>query len=282
MATAETGEGAPPAAAVDQTDSALRALRVLELLAGMEQPASLTAIATTAHMTKTRAYRILRSLQESGFVHHAGRSGYRVGSRAIALATLMSPRPALVQSARPVLMRLALTSGETATLHLRSGGHRVLVLGEESPRSALRRVVMFGERSPLTSGCGGTSILAHLPPAEAAEVIAGHVPAEQRGELQAQLAEIRARGYAVSYSSNHAGLHGISTVLLDPADGYPLGSLVVAGPEQRLPEKALLALAGPLRSASAELAPRLAAVIGPNSSVRLASLDVTIQDLLTR
>ncbi|MDH6523373.1 IclR family acetate operon transcriptional repressor [Streptomyces sp. SAI-135] len=275
-----TGSGVP--AATEQSDSALRALRVLELLAGMEQPASLTAIAQVTRLTKTRTYRILRSLQDGGFVHHAGRSGYRVGSRAIALATLMSPRPALVQSARPVLMRLALTSGETATLHLRSGGHRVLVLGEESPGSALRRVVLFGERSPLTSGCGGTSILAHLPQAEAAEVIEEHVPAESRSHLAEQLAEIRAHGYAVSYSSNHPGLHGIATALLDPADDYPLGSLVIAGPEQRLPKPALLALAGPLQAASRELAPRLAAVIGPNSSVRLASLDVTIQDLLTR
>ncbi|WP_063746977.1 IclR family transcriptional regulator [Streptomyces canus] len=282
MTKPETRTGAGVPAATEQSDSALRALRVLELLAGMEQPASLTAIAQVTRLTKTRTYRILRSLQDSGFVHHAGRSGYRVGSRAIALATLMSPRPALVQSARPVLMRLALTSGETATLHLRSGGHRVLVLGEESPGSALRRVVLFGERSPLTSGCGGTSILAHLPQAEAAEVIEEHVAAESRSHLAKQLAEIRAQGYAVSYSSNHPGLHGIATALLDPADDYPLGSLVIAGPEQRLPKPALLALAGPLRAASSELAPRLAAVIGPNSSVRLASLDVTIQDLLTR
>ncbi|WP_225625847.1 IclR family transcriptional regulator [Streptomyces werraensis] len=282
MAERETTAGPAAAAAGEQTGSALRALWVLEVLAGMEQPASLTAISQATRLTKTRTYRILRSLQDGGFVHHAGRSGYRVGSRAIALATLMSPRPALVRSARPVLMRLALTGKESASLHLRSGSHRVLVLGEEWPGGVLRRVVMFGERSPLTSGCGGTSILAHLPEPEADEVIDAHVPAELRERLRDQLAQIRAQGYAVSYSSNHAGLHGIGTALLDPADGYPLGSLVIAGPEQRLPKPKLLALAGPLQAAGAELAPRLAAVIGPNSSVRLASLDVTIQDLLTR
>lgn len=282
MTNPETAQVNGPPQGLDQADSALRALRVLELLAGMEQPASLMAIATAAQLSKTRAYRILRSLQDGGFVHHAGRSGYRIGSRAIALAMLMSPRPALVQSTRPVLLRLAMASGETATLHLRSGSHRVLVLGEEAPRSALRRVVMFGERAPLTNGCSGTSILAHLPGAEAADVLTRHVRPENRLRLEAQLAEIRTQGFAISFSSNHEGLNGISTALLDPADGYPLGSLAIAGPEQRMPEGVLLRLAGPLKAASAELAPRLAEVIGPNSSVRLDSLDVTIQELLTR
>ncbi|WP_327654357.1 IclR family transcriptional regulator [Streptomyces sp. NBC_00483] len=271
-----------PTTAPEEPVPALRALRVLELLAGMEQPASLTAISAGSGLSKTRTYRALRNLQDSGFVHHVGRSGYRIGSRAIALATLMSPRPALIRSTRPVLMRLALGGGETATLHLRSGGHRVLVLGEEAPHSALRRVVMFGERSPLTSGCSGTSILAHLPQAEAEQIIEQQLAPEQRPRMRRQLSEIREQGYAMSFSSNHVGLHGISTALLDPADGYPLGSLAIAGPEARLPERKLLGLVGSLQAASAELAPRLAVVIGPNSSVRLDSLDVTIQELLTR
>jgi hypothetical protein len=58
----------------------------------------------------------------------------------------------------------------------------------------------------------------------------------------------------------------------------PLGSIAVAGPDERLPEEALRRLAQPLMSACSDLAPHLATVLGPNSSVRLEALDVTIRE----
>ncbi len=269
-----------PNASPEQPDSALRAMRVLEALAGMEQPAGLLTIAAAMNLSKTRTYRVLRSLQDHGYVDHADRNGYRIGSRSIALASLIGPRPALLQRARPVLAKLVGVASESATLHLRSGAHRVLVLGVEARNNVLHRSVMVGERAPLTSGCSGTTILAHLPPAEADEIITAHTTAQQRPALSTLLGRIRDDGFAVSFSSNHVGLNGIAAALLDPDDGYPLGSLAIAGAEQRLPEAALRRLAGPLRVACADLAPRLATVLGPNSSVRLESLDVTIQDFL--
>lgn len=270
------GESAPQ----KNPDFGLRAMHVLELLATMEQPASLLAVAEAANLTKTSAYRALRGLQDEGYVDHAGRAGYRIGSRSIALASLIGPRPALLQRARPVLARLAELSAETTTLHLRSGDHRVLVLGAEAAGSMLRCRVMVGERAPLTSGCSGTAILAHLPEAEAEHIVTVHTRPRQRKELARQLDEIRAQGYAMSFSANHPGLNGIGCALLDPADGNPLGSISVAGFEQHLTEAKLRKLIRPLRAACADLAPKLAVVIGPNSSLRLDSLDVTIQDFL--
>jgi len=269
-----------PTTGKEQPDSALRAMRVLEALAGMEQPAGLLTIAAAVNLSKTRAYRVLRSLQDHGYVDHADRNGYRIGSRSLALASLIGPRPALLQRARPVLAKLVGVASESATLHLRSGAHRVLVLGVEAHNNVLHRSVMVGERAPLTSGCSGTTILAHLPSAEADEIIKVHTKPKQRPALSALLHQTRDDGVALSFSSNHVGLNGIAAPLLDPEDGYPLGSVAIAGAEQRLPEAALRRLARPLSAACAELAPRLATVLGPNSSVRLESLDVTIQDFL--
>lgn len=261
-------------------DSLLRALRVLERLAGMEQPASLLDIAAATDLSKTKAYRVLRSLQEDGYVDHAGRDGYRIGSRSIALASLIGLRPALLQRARPILTQLAGRVSETVTLHLRSGAYRVLVLGAEPPGSVLHRRVMVGERAPLTSGCSGTSILAFLSDGEADEIIRTHEKLSQRKNLTALIARIRGDGYATSFSSNHVGLNGISAPLLDPETNVPLGSVAIAGPEERLSEPALRKLTPLMLAACTDLAPRLATVLGPNSSVRVESLDVTIQDFL--
>lgn len=82
-----------PTTGKEQPDSALRAMRVLEALAGMEQPAGLLTIAAAVNLSKTRAYRVLRSLQDHGYVDHADRNGYRIGSRSLALASLIGPRP---------------------------------------------------------------------------------------------------------------------------------------------------------------------------------------------
>lgn len=257
-----------------------RSLRVLEALAGMEQPAALLTVAAATGLSKANAYRALRSLQDEGYVDHLGRRGYRIGSRSIALASLIGPRPALLQRARPVLSRLAAQAGETATLHLRSGEHRVLVLGTQPAHHRDGRAVHVGERAPLTSGCSGRAILAHLPGKQAEKVIATYAGDGKRAWVEQELESIRTVGYAMSFSENHPHLNGIGKALLDPDDGYPLGSIVFAGPEERLPEQTLRRLAMPLSAACDRLAPRLATVIGPNSSVRLESLNVTIQDFI--
>jgi IclR family transcriptional regulator, acetate operon repressor len=140
--------------------------------------------------------------------------------------------------------------------------------------------VTIGERWPLTHGYSGRAILAFLSRAEADEIITTYAPEPARRGMPAQLAGIREQHYALSFSDNHLGLNGIAAPLLDPADGAPLGSVAIAGLDRRLPKNTLLQLATPQHVTCAELAPRLAAVLGPNSTMRLDSLDVTIEDFL--
>jgi len=257
----------------------LRCIQVLEALAGMAQPASLDAVIERTGLTKLKAYRSLRHLQDAGYVDHIGRDGYRIGCRSLTLGTLVGPRPALLTAARPVLRWLAEVSSESAIFNLRSGSHRVLVMGVEPPSQPVRRGVRLGERAPLTSGASGTAILAHLPPEEAEEIIRSRPRREPRPTPD-QLAAIRADGCAFSFSANHVGVSGVSAPLLTPAGGYPLGSMSIGGAQDRLPEATLRRLSGPLRRACKKLAPELAGMLGPHSSKRLSALDVTIQELL--
>lgn len=276
--------------------SQIRVLSVLETLAGMEQPAGLEAVAAATNLTVSKVYRSLRALQDQGFVDHVGRQGYRLGSRAVALASLIGPRPALKSAAQPLLNSLAAAVGETVTLHVRSGAFRVLVLGAE-PRpgparpwspdqravgpvaAPLRRTLMIGERAPLISGCSGTAILAFLPPATVEEVLAGQPRGLPRPSA-ATLSRIRESGYAMSFSDNHVGMNGVAAPVLDPEDDVALASVVVSGAEVNLPEDVLHEISDPLRATGADLAARMASVLGPHSSQRLASHDVTVQSLL--
>ncbi|MDH6554990.1 IclR family acetate operon transcriptional repressor [Streptomyces sp. SAI-117] len=261
-------------------DGHIRALWILETLAGLQQPAALKTIAERAGLPQTKAYRVLRDLQEHGYVDHIGRRGYRVGGRAFALASLVGPRPALLHRVRPVLMRLSADVGATTSLLLRSGAHRVIVLRADPPGTAVHPIAHIGERSPLTSGCAGAVILAFLPAQQVDEVLLAPESHPVRTDLPEQLAEIRRQRYAISQSANHPALNGIAAPVLDPDSGHALGSLAIAGHPSRMAEPVLHRFATPLLAACAELGPRLATVLGPSSSVRLESLDVTIQDVL--
>lgn len=253
--------------------TALRGLQVLETLAGMRQPASLRDVAERAGLTPSNAFRILQALEQEGYLHHLGRSGYRLASRSLALATVIGPRPAMLRLMYPVVARLAAISGQAAVIHLRAGQFRVLVLGVPARSGPIVDPVgVPGERTPLASGASGRIILAYLPEAQRAGI-------DLTGVTPAQLAAIRERGYEISHGENHPGINGISVPLSadvdEPADApVTLGAMTIAGPAERLPEEGLLRLVGPLQAARRDLGPRLAALLGPNPGAVLDALDL--------
>jgi IclR family transcriptional regulator, acetate operon repressor len=262
-----------------QSEALMRSLLVLEALSGMAQPASLDRVRARTQLPKSKAYRALRSLQDEGFVDRVGRQGYRVGGRSLALSLLIGPRPALLQALRPVVRWLSDVTGQTATLHLRSGHDRVLALGAGPKNTRSQELPPIGERAPLSVGCGGTSILAFLPVDEADEVLGSTNRPGQDADT-VDLAAIRSDGFALSFASNHAGANGVAAPILNPLDSYPLGSLAIAGPSDRLSEAKLREFALPLRRACAQLGPHLATMLGPNSSERLDALDVAVRNLI--
>lgn len=85
-------------------------------------------------------------------------------------------------------------------------------------------------------------------------------------------------GYATTHSANHQGVSGIAAPLLDPDEGSPLGSLAIAGREDRLPESQLHKFAAPLIVACREFGAQLATMLGPNSTIRQEALNVTVTE----
>jgi IclR family transcriptional regulator, acetate operon repressor len=253
-------------------DVLLRAVRVLETLAGMEQPAPLAAVAERTGLPRTKAYRALRALERDGFVGHVGRAGYRTSGRSLSLALLLGPRPILRQRAISVLTRLSAATSTTSTLYMRSGEHRVLLLATPPPYGP-RLEAVLGERAPLTSGCVGKAILAFLP-SETRSALVENSPRSVPRPTPDELDGIVEQGYAISRNVNHVGVSGVAAPLLDPSGAGPLGSLCLAGPTGDLTDADLYELSRPLIAACAELAPRLATLIGQDGWIRQEALDI--------
>jgi IclR family acetate operon transcriptional repressor len=242
-------------AAVGHTEggeTARRALRLIEAVVTAQEPVSLNALVESVGLAKGTCYRLVRVLQDERYLDRAEQGGYVVGSRLVGIAAAVLPQAAPYQAARPALRALADATGETATLHVRSGDRAVLVLGVESAAQVLRRAATVGEVTWLGRGASGHAILAHLDAKTAEPVIA---QADDAESLRRALAVTREDGYALSYGANHAGVHGIAAPILSAFAGGAGISVAVAGPADRWTEQRMRESAPRLLEICAELSP---------------------------
>ncbi|MCX5010134.1 IclR family transcriptional regulator [Streptomyces sp. NBC_00555] len=256
------GGGAPRGGRTSAAGSALeKSLRILEAVAAPGGPHRLAEVTAAAAVPKSSTFRILASLAEQGFVRQASDGRYGVGPRLRGLSALVSGgEPASIgrildelrQAAGGQTVHLALHSGETITY--------IRKLESEQPFRTASRV---GMRMPLHTTAIGKSILAHLPGTEARELIAatGLAPRTPRTlthaeELYAQLAEIRARGYALDDEENEPTIRCIGAAVLGPG-GRPIGGVSVTTVTFLVSREEIESYAPALRAATEALAPLL-------------------------
>ncbi|MEU9143785.1 IclR family transcriptional regulator [Streptomyces sp. NPDC048349] len=261
--TREPGDGgAPRAGRASAAGSSLeKSLRILEAVAAPGGPHRLAEVTAAASVPKSSTFRILASLAEQGFVRREDDGRYAVGPRLRGLSALVSGgEPASIGRILDELRRAA--GGQTVHLALHSGESITYIRkleGEQPFRTASR----VGMRMPLHTTAIGKSILAHLPEEEVRELIAttGLPPRTPRTvtstrALYAQLAEIRARGFALDDEENEATIRCIGAAVLGP-DGRPVGGVSVTTVTFLVSREEIEACAPALRAATEALAPLL-------------------------
>jgi DNA-binding IclR family transcriptional regulator len=162
--------------------------------------------------------RILRTLRRRGFlVQPPGSSQYRLGLRLHALGVAALAGLEVVQAAATILPRLAAETGETAELVLLDGEELTWAATMDAP-GALRLAgqAATGLRAHrLHSNAPGKLFLALAEDADGLlrRYVARHaLPAwtphtiADLGRLRDDLAQIRARGYAIDREENRVGL----------------------------------------------------------------------------
>jgi DNA-binding IclR family transcriptional regulator len=162
--------------------------------------------------------------------------------------------------AREALPALVARTGETATVAMRSGGHRIYVAQHLPPRS-IRMTVQLGIGHPLHAGAASKVLLAFAPRADReaqldhalVAVTPNTVTSPDR--LRAELASIRDRGYAVSLGERQVDAAAVAAPVLD-ARGAPLCTVGVCGPIERFRDRvedSACAVVGVAREMSARL-----------------------------
>ena len=215
-----------------------RVLMVLMHVARAEGSYGVSELSRDLGMTKNMVYRALTTLARHGFVirDQSGRR-YQLGPGVLGLAGAGLAGLDLPQLCEPFMRRLRDLTGETVTLAVPSGRMAVTVLGVRG-RGVIARRVPLGRVIPLHISPASRAILALFPDDAIDRYL--EEPLERfsqstlidPGAVRAEVAAVRARGYATSFGDHWRSGNGVAFPLRG-SGAFPHGSITVAGPSER-------------------------------------------------
>ncbi len=208
--------------------------RGLEVIAAFEpgRPAmTLTEVAAATGLARPTARRILLTLGELGYVR-AESAGYALTPRVLDLGVAYVRSQGLWDIARPHMEALSAATGESCSVAQLDGSDIVYVARVAVPK-IVALAVQIGTRFPALQTSLGKVLLAALDPAEVDAVLAeptrsGLTPRWQpsRAERDAELREVRARGWALTDQQLALGIRSVAAPLRD-GNGRVVGALNV-------------------------------------------------------
>lgn len=216
----------------------VKALRVLEALARSPGNRTLTDLAAECGLSKSNVHRLLRTLEECGYVGRDPETRtYKATLRLWEMGISVFSRFDLRTYARAHLVELAAATEETTHLSV-FDGEGVLYLDTVDGIHAVRTYVNVGDRAPAYCSSTGKAMLAYLPD-ETVRRAAGKLKrftentVRSLSQLRTDLERIRQLGYSETAGEYRAGVLGYSTAIRSPS-GEVIGAIGVAGPEERM------------------------------------------------
>src|SRR4051812_42773322 len=160
------GRGSGP----DFVEALARGLDVLACFDAQRPVLTLSEVAVAAGLARPTARRLLLTLQELGFVR-IEQNAYALTPKVLSLGVAYASALGLWGIARPHLEALVRRTGESSSMAQLDGSDIVYVARVSVPKIIALRVDV-GTRFPAERTSQGKVLLAALPPAEVAEVLA--------------------------------------------------------------------------------------------------------------
>jgi len=209
--------------------SVVRAFAVFDCFSEDAQRLTLHEICQKLELPKSTVFRLLNTLVEVGYLHHLDDQRYCISFRVMRLASLIPSTLDVRNAAKTELRRLGDLTGETVSLSVLKGSERIVLDVIESP-SRLRSIVRVGEVVKLEKGAVGRLFMS-LQDASLIETVFGQDCIPET--LEAELTEVRDRGYAFSTGDRVVGASGMAAPIFN-LDGACEYCLSIAGPESRI------------------------------------------------
>lgn len=256
--------GWSPSGAVAGTQALRKGLALLELIA--RSPLRFGELAAAAGLPKATLHRILATLIEAGLIRYDKvTQTYRLGMRLFELAHHVWDEFDLRGAAEPELLRLCELSEETVRLAILDR-RQVVYIDERASVRTIRLGSGVGGRVAAHASAVGKAILAHLPPAERAQLVAEleferFTPntVTNADEFLRELDLIRGRGYAISVEEQTPGVSSVAAAILDHR-ARAIGAIAIVIPSFRTGVDALHALGRDVIEASRRISGNAGAV----------------------
>lgn len=213
-----------------------RALDILLAFTPEDYELSPAELLKRVDLSRPTLYRLLYTLQESGFLVSVGEpQKFRLGPAVAQLAHVWSSSIDISSLAEPILKKIWDKTKETVALFLPQGEDRLCVAELPSPQPLnFKRGVGYKER--IVRGATGRAILAFsdVQPQELKSFVKD--TELKFNELVKELELTKKRGYATSHNELISGAVAVAVPFFN-SQGKVAGSIGVFGPEVRLDEK---------------------------------------------
>jgi IclR family transcriptional regulator, acetate operon repressor len=192
-----------------------RALEILLAFDAKDRGLTVAELLKRVNLSRPTLYRLLRTLEQKGFLASSGDpQRLRLGPAVAQLTHVGNANTDISAVAEPMMRRVWEQTGETVALFLPEGLFRVCVaeIPSSQPLSFKRGV---GYRERLVLGASGRAILAHTRP------------------YAQELSQVRQRGFAVSRNELIQGAVAVAAPFFGAGDQVA-GALGIFGPSVRL------------------------------------------------
>jgi DNA-binding IclR family transcriptional regulator len=218
--------------------SVVKATVLLRELGRHRDGINVTELAQSVKMSRPTAFRLLLSLEQTGFVERED-NRYKLGWQLAHLGRLADPYAGAVARIQPVLDEYATRLNETFSFVIMRGDSDHEVIAEASGSRYLATQLYLGGTFEVHA-CGTAKFIvdelsdeqfkATLP--EKLDSFTSHT-ITTRGALLKELRRVREQGYSVTDEELEEGLFAMGCAVRDTAGGL-VGVLCINGPVQRL------------------------------------------------
>ncbi|WP_120520356.1 IclR family transcriptional regulator [Arthrobacter celericrescens] len=219
--------------------SVVKATVLLSELGRHRQGITVTELAHAVGMTRPTAFRLLLSLEQTGFVVRED-NRYMLGWQMARLGRLADPYAGVVPRIQPILNEYAAKFNETTSFAMVTGAASYDVIAEASSSRFLNASYMYvGKSYPLHASATGKLILAELSDEEAGAALPARLESftpstiTRRDAFFKELQKIREQGFSTLDNELEVGLFVVACPVRDSA-GALLGVVTINGPTERL------------------------------------------------
>jgi len=215
-----------------------RGLRMLSLVARQERN-TLTALAATAEMAPSTAYRMLETLRlHQLVVFDTPTQTWSVGVEAFRIGQRYARHGNYLDVGRTVMRALSEATGETANIAVMQERELVYVAQIET-RAPIRAFIPVGTRGDPQASAIGKALLAYMSPAQRNDVMRVQPKAFtsntriDRNTLMHELDRVRACGWAGDDEERYPGMRCIAAPIFNEY-AEPIAGLSISAPAARL------------------------------------------------